>query len=87
MADGTSLLRIIKKAAVEAVENSKPLAICGGIVIKEKPLEIKVAEQELILDSDFFIFVLGLGEMKKGDKLLLIRKQGGQKYYVINRLL
>ena len=56
--NGNNILRIIKKAAVEAVNNSSPVKIYNGVVINDEPLKIKIAEQEIILDSDFFVWIV-----------------------------
>lgn len=49
-----NLIEIIKQAAVEAVEASKPMGICFGTVVSVEPLKINV-EQKLTLDSSFLI--------------------------------
>lgn len=48
LSDAVELVRIIKKAAVEAVEAEKPAAVCFGRVIGIAPLKIMV-EQKLVL--------------------------------------
>lgn len=84
--NGNRLYTIIKQAAKAVIENSKPVVICQGRIISEKHIKIEITSQELILDSDFFIFPANFGKLEIGDKLLLIREQGGQNYYVMNRL-
>lgn len=48
MFNSNDLVKLIKKAAVEAVNASKPANMVFGKVISEKPLKIKV-DQKLIL--------------------------------------
>ena len=49
-----SLLQIIKKAALETVENSKPVEILNGLVTSLEPLRIKL-NQFLTIDENFII--------------------------------
>lgn len=44
----------IKKIALQAVENSKPMTLQRGIVVRIDPLEITV-EQRLLLSREFLI--------------------------------
>ncbi len=48
MSNAAELVRLIKKAAVEAVEAEKPSAVCFGRVISVKPLRISV-DQKFVL--------------------------------------
>lgn len=48
------IIETIKKAALDAVENSSPTSIMYGTVISVKPLEIQI-EQKLLLTSEFLI--------------------------------
>lgn len=50
MLDNNDLLNSIKKAAQEAVDASKPVAVLFGKVLSVSPLEINV-EQKMILHS------------------------------------
>ncbi|MDE7281909.1 MAG: DUF2577 domain-containing protein [Ruminiclostridium sp.] len=57
MSNAGELVRLIKKAAVEAVEAEKPAAVCFGRVMGVSPLKISVdqrfalGEKQLILTS------------------------------------
>ncbi len=84
--NGNKLLKLIKQAGKEAVNNDKPVEVCTGRVNSSSPTEIEIVEMELVLPLDFFVFVKGIGEIEEDDILLLIRKQGGQKYYAIGKL-
>lgn len=50
MFDSKDLVKAMKRAAVEAVNASKPANIVFGKVIQEKPLKIKI-DQKLILNE------------------------------------
>lgn len=78
-----SLLRLIKKTALEAVENSKPVSVIYGTVECLDPLEVRI-NQKLLLSAEHFVATETLSSIKVGDKLALLRLQGGQKYIVLD---
>lgn len=121
-------LELVKRAAVEAVEAGKPMAVCFGRVTSVSPLEITVdqktilTEAQLILTNhvrDFAVEMTtlpefheteetagGAGEaafashrheyrgrkkwmihlaLQVGEKVILIRRDGGQKFIVLDR--
>lgn len=116
------MIQIIKKAAIEAVEQSSPMAIAYGTVTSINPLEINV-EQRMnikgdmilltsnVIDKEVEVEVNDMTEealtnpynhkheykgtkkhihkkgLRVGEKVLLIRVQGGQKYIVLDRLV
>ena len=82
-----NMIQIIKKAAVEAVEASKPVKICFGEITKKSPLTVKI-EQRLELSDDFLVITetAKKASLAKGDYVLLIRMQGGQSYVVIDKV-
>lgn len=111
------MLNIIKKAAMEALEASKPTAVIEGKVVSVSPLKINVSQMQT-LDSTFLVLCEAVKDheievtvdwntettdshkhsitgkkkvkvhsgLKKGDKVLMIRAAGGQKFYVVGRL-
>lgn len=91
MNDAKRFLEIIKTAAVEAVEQRYPVEFMLGVVIQEEdkekdiPLLIEL-QQKLKLKRSFFIENSLLDGLKEGDKLAILRIQGGQKYYVMEVL-
>ena len=48
------IIQTIKKAALDAIENSSPTSVVFGTVISTNPLQIQV-EQKLLLTSEFLI--------------------------------
>ena len=126
MPDSTSLVQLVKHAAVEAVLAGAPVQGLYGTVLSASPLQISV-EQKLILDEDHLVLCRGvtdydidmivdhqtepaaggeglaeyaahlhgykgqktfrvLGALKQGERVVLLRVQGGQKYIVIDRV-
>lgn len=129
MSDYGTLLKIIKQAAVEAVEAGAPVNICVGKVTSENPLKIMINQKmiltkmQLILtknvtDHEIEVSIgwetkqalIGstgaggndlshthaidgkkkikvLNHLREGEKVLMIRQQGGQKFIVIDRVV
>lgn len=88
-----SLLYLIKKAAIDAVNQTQPVALLYGHVTKEIPLEITI--EDIPYDEDFLVLTRNVcnynsvnnkyeHNLKYDDKVILIRYQGGQKYLVLD---
>lgn len=63
MPDAVELVKTIKKAAVEAIESTKPVNICFGIVTSTSPLRISV-EQKMTLGKAQLILTRNVTEYK-----------------------
>lgn len=63
MRDATDLIRIMKKAALDVVDASKPTAIRFGKVISINPLKIKI-EQKITLTEQFLILTRNVKDYK-----------------------
>lgn len=122
----TGLIDIMKRASIDATENSQPCDLRIGTVVSTSPLKIRVTQQ-LVLPESLLIVpqhltnyrmdvtvdwvtehesggslddafashahdikgkksVLIHGALKSGDKVALLRKQGGQSYYILDRI-
>lgn len=82
------LLQIIKKAAMDAVETSYPMRVVFGTIESISPLRVKI-EQKLSIGEIFLIQTdtfKRYTDKKIGDKLVLIRMQGGQQYLILDRM-
>lgn len=81
------LLSVIKQAAMEAVEESKPVEVCAGKVIKLDPLTVSI-NPKLAVDADFLLIPQRLTKegFKNDEELLLLRQRGGQQYIVLDKL-
>ncbi|WP_438497178.1 DUF2577 domain-containing protein [Paenibacillus sp. IHBB 3054] len=95
------MLDAIKRAAKDAVDAAGPVVVHLGVVTKINPLRVLV-DSRLELSEDFLIVPESLTELKvtvgnqdvvirkalaAGDKLLLIRMQGGQRYVIMDRVV
>ena len=87
MSNGAELLKLIKNIVAETVKASKPMMIVRGTVTSVDPLVIRLSEK-LTLTKEFLLFGRNVKKEKLeiNNKLLLLRQQGGQKYYVIDIL-
>lgn len=95
------MLDIIKKAGVNAVGAANPVTIVYATVTSLNPLEVNV-DQRFSLTEDFLVvpelltnYSVTIGEteymiregLKLGDKVLLLRVQGGQQYVVLDKVV
>lgn len=96
-----ALVSLIKQASMGAYNASNPVAVMFGTVTKTNPLEVNV-EQRFTLTRDFLVLTERLTEyrttvdgneiiirrgLQAGDKVLLLRIQGGQQYVVLDRVV
>lgn len=89
MLDAKDLLKAIKKAAVEAVEASQPTDFCFGKVLSTSPLKIQI-EQKLTLSKAQLIMTertSTLSPLVAGDGVVLLKKKGGQKYLILDKVV
>lgn len=99
MPDTNELLRVIKQAALEAVEAARPVHLIFGKVIDPSP-KIQV-DQKLVLGplqlvlsrnvTNYQTVIKGESVMVEnglvvGDEVILIRQHGGQKFIVLDRV-
>lgn len=63
MPDAAGLVKMMKKAAMEAVEEGRPVQICCGKVIQTAPLKIQV-EQKMILGEAQLILPRSITDYK-----------------------
>ena len=95
------LVELIKKIAVNAVEAGKPADFCYGTVTSTSPLKIMIAQKltlgstQLVLTRNVTNFKAKInGEeitienaLKIGEKVVLVRQKGGQKFLVLDRVV
>lgn len=82
-----NLVELIKKAALDAFENKKPTEIKYGVVENISPVNIRI-NQKILLTKNHLIETETFRnkEIHIGDKVILIRVQGGQKFVVLDRM-
>lgn len=78
------LLQIIKWAASDVYETKKPCDWLVATVESVSPVTINTGQYQL--SEALLVFVEGMRQkLQKGDRVILLRKSGGQKYLVIGR--
>lgn len=95
------MIDIIKTAAQQGIESGNPVNVLEGTITKSNPLEVFV-EQRFTLTADFLMVTESLQELnitiagqsycirqglQNGDTVLMLRKQGGQQYVVLDRVM
>lgn len=83
-----SLIDLIKTVAVKAVEATNPVNVLFGTVVSETPLEIQI-HQKLKLTEEFLVITERATQvnLKHGDKVVLLRVQGGQQFVVLDKVV
>ena len=85
--DMNTFLGNIKRAAVEAVEAKKPMTVIFGKVTSAAPLKVQV-DQKLELSGAQLVTtsaVRGHNALTAGEKVIILRADGGQKFIVLDR--
>ena len=86
MFDSIDLVRVIKKASVEAVQATKPVSILFGTVITSNPIRINV-EQKMTLTKEQLITPERLvNQFAIGDNVILLQVQGGQSFIILDKV-
>ena len=96
-----ALASLIKQASMGAYNASNPVVVMFGTITKTSPLEVNV-EQRFTLTRDSLVLTERLTEyritvagneiiirrgLQVGDRVLLLRVQGGQQYVVWDRVV
>lgn len=82
----------VKKAALEAVEASKPVSVLFGTVISASPLKIQIDQKTiytqamLVLTRHVTAYDSRHTSLAVGERVVLIRLQGGKRLLVLDRL-
>lgn len=82
------MLNAIKQIVVDTVEASSPVTVMFGTITKLNPLEVNV-DQRFTLPADFLVLTETATLKKKevGDRLILLRIQGGQQFVVLDKVV
>lgn len=84
----TGLLDIMKRAAMDATENSKPTDLRYGTVTSVSPLKVRITNQ-FILPSSMLVVPKRLVEdtpLEINDRVALLRQSGGQSYFILDKI-
>lgn len=87
----SDILQLIKRCAVEAVAAQKPTELVFGVVTQEEdireeiPLQITL-QQKAVIERDFLFDTMATYGLREGEKLLLLRQSGGDRYLLLDKL-
>ena len=83
-----NLLTIIKKAALDAVNATRPVNVVFGVLASVSPLSVTI-DQKLTLEAGFLVLTKHIDdlilseELTVGDRLVLIQMQGGSVAFIL----
>lgn len=77
-------LEAIKIAAIEAIEATKPAAVVYGTVTSVSPLSVQL-EQKSLLTAPFLVSLQPY--LEAGNRVALLRVQGGQEYLILGKVV
>lgn len=82
------MIDIIKKVVKNYISNADLATIQYGIVVSSSPIQIQI--EKLIIPSSKIvvpsIFAKVGINLKKGDKVILLRQHGGQLFFVLDKV-
>lgn len=80
------LFNAMKQIAENVFTAMRPADWCYGKVISLSPFQVQI-DQKLPLKKEFLAVRTGMSasSFKVGDKLILLRKQGGQEYLILDK--
>lgn len=80
------LFNAMKQIAKDVFDTLQPADWCYGKVISLDPFQVQI-DQKLPLKKEFLAVRTGMSasSLKVGDKLILLRKQGGQEYLILDK--
>ena len=101
MSNFDALIKVIKQAAVDAVNASSPADFITGTVINAEPLKVKIDQKitlgiaQLQLTRNVIKHKVKINgteaeidnSLKNGDKVIIARCQGGQRYVVLDKVV
>ena len=79
-------IKIVKQAAIDAVNASNPVAVMFGKVLSTNPLKINV-EQKMTLTKEQLVLTASIGELQISDEIILLRMQGGQRFIILDKVV
>lgn len=80
------LFNAMKQIAKDVFDTLQPADWCYGKVISLDPFQVQI-DQKTVLEKNFLAVRTGVSasSFKVGDRLILLRKQGGQEYLILDK--
>ncbi len=80
------ILDTIKKVAEQTSQAGAPAAFMFGIVTSASPLVMRIDNRFDISEKQIVIMKQFMDGLAVGDKVVLLRNQGGQEFLILGRL-
>lgn len=75
----SGIIPIVKQAAIDAWSASKPVELTYGKVISTNPIKVQISDLLTLGKNQVTVN----GSVENGDRVVVIRQQGGQKYVAL----
>lgn len=72
---------------MDAYRASKPCDTVIGTVTKVDPVTVRISQKMTLSGGFLGATQTALASIKKGEKVLMMRQSGGQKYYIIDKVV
>lgn len=81
-----NFIEIIKGVVLQVINNLRFTEVFIGEVIDENNLKIKLNDKIILTENQIIRTLNFNNKIKIGTKILILREQGGQRYYLINTI-
>lgn len=82
----SSILQIIKQAAVEAVNSSFPCDIHVGVIKSVNPLVLHATDIDI--PNDFIVLASSVhNSLSVNDKVIVAVQSGGQRFFILDKVV
>lgn len=79
------LINEIRATVAETVEAMQPARLMPGTVTQENPLKVQL-DQKLEINAKSLIVPEHVEDLKKGNRVMILRDYGGTPYFILGRL-
>lgn len=82
-----NMIEIIKRAAVDAVNSSYPTQVIFARVASTSPLQVYISQKMPNVGAPLLVVsaTAAKANLAVGDKVILLRAQGGQQFIVLDK--
>lgn len=82
----TGLVKVMKMAAIDAMETGQPCDLRTGVITSNNPLKVQITPQFILPKSVLIVPLRLKDDLHKGDKVALLRQKGGQSYFILDKI-
>jgi hypothetical protein len=81
------IAKLIKRAALEAIKESDPMALMVGTVLSTSPLQVNIEQRLTLSTAQLMMADYIHNKLVLGDQVILLKMQGGQKYLILDKVV